>query len=280
MQADDSSTLIKQLQQENDVLKRSLCEMQQWITLGELVGTTTHEFNNALMTIINYARMGLRHADDATRTKAFEKILCASGRANKITNSILGMARNRGNRFETTCLQTIIEEAMVLLEREMLKYRISIEYELAAVPPVKAIANQIQQVLTNLLINARQAMTGGGRIIIRLSHDPESSLVDLTVRDFGSGIAADQLPRIFESGFSTKSGPDETGKGGAGLGLYTCRNIIDSHGGKIRVESTPGIGTAFTIRLPVMTTSKIPMPASLSSSNPGSHSAFIANTNR
>jgi len=260
-----SEATLEELQQEICTLRNQLSEAQKQTALGELVGTTTHEFNNALMTIINYARMGMRHTDEPTRTKAFEKILTASGRANKITNSILGMAKNRSNRFETTCLRTIIDESMVLMEREMQKYRIAVDYDFAEVPAVRAVGNQIQQILTNLLINARQAMQKGGRLIIRLAHDEAAGLVDLTVRDFGEGIPRDKLHRIFDSGFTTKSGPDESGTGGSGLGLYTCKNIMDSHQGKIRVESTVGKGTAFTLRLPVMKMAgPLPIPKALS----------------
>jgi signal transduction histidine kinase len=122
---------------------------------------------------------------------------------------------------------------------------------LAEVPEVLAMGNQIQQVLLNLLINARQAMSSGGRLIIRLVHDEGAETVDLILRDTGSGIAPDKLPRIFEPFFTTKSGPDETGKGGTGLGLASCRQIIEAHHGRIRVESTVGKGTQFTIKLPV-----------------------------
>src|SRR5690606_32332514 len=82
-----------------------------------------------------------------------------------------------------------------------------------------------------------------------LAPDPQSGEVVLTVRDTGSGIPRDQLPRIFEPFFSTKTGPDESGKGGTGLGLSACKEIIDAHQGRIRVESTVGRGTAFLIRL-------------------------------
>ena len=239
----------EQLQQQIEHLEQRLLEAQKNSSLGELVSTTTHEFNNVLMTIINYAKMGMRHKDEPTRDKALSKILAAGERAAKITNSVLGMARNRSEDFAPVNLEELIAETMVLLEREMLKYRISVEYELAGVPPVTAIGNQIQQVLLNLLINARQAMTDGGRLIIRTLHDAESKAVDLVVRDYGSGMPPEQLQRIFEPYFSTKSGPDATGKGGTGLGLHACRKIIQAHGGKIRVESTPGKGTCFTIRL-------------------------------
>ena len=94
-------------------------------------------------------------------------------------------------------------------------------------------------------------MSEGGRIFIGLSHDPTSDTVDLTVRDTGSGIPADKLPRIFDPFFSTKKGPDDSGKGGTGLGLATCRSIVEHHRGRIRVESSVGVGTCFTIKLPV-----------------------------
>ena len=111
--------------------------------------------------------------------------------------------------------------------------------------------NQIQQVLINLLINARQAMPDGGTVLLKLSHDPDQGMVVMTVRDSGSGIPRDKLPRIFDRFYSTKEGPDESGKGGTGLGLSACRNIIEAHQGRIRVESSVGKGTQFTIMLPV-----------------------------
>jgi signal transduction histidine kinase len=249
------------LEQQVEFLHQQLDQAQKLTALGELVGTTTHEFNNILMTIINYARLGLRHKDNATRDKALEKILAAGERAAKITNTVLGVARNRSDQFEPTNLRRIVEDALVLLERELSKYRIAVERDLQTAPDVLAIGNQIQQVLLNLLINARQAMPHGGRVLIRLAHDPDSEMVDLTVRDTGVGIAAEKLPRIFDPFFTTKSGPDETGRGGTGLGLASCRRIIESHRGRIRVESSPGKGTAFTIRLPVaQRTAAAPLP--------------------
>ena len=89
--------------------------------------------------------------------------------------------------------------------------------------------------------------------------------VDLTVRDTGSGIPADMLPRIFDRYYTTKQGPDASGKGGTGVGLSMCREIIEAHQGKIRVESTVGVGTAFTLKLPVARTEQpshtaLPLP--------------------
>ena len=232
-------------------LKNELRKMQAMAALGELTSTATHEFNNVLMTIINYAKLGIRNRDDASRDKALDKILQASERAAKITNTILAQARNRSDSQEPTDLTQIIESSLILLEREMRKYRIAVETELAAgTPPALASGNQIQRVLLNLLINARQAMPEGGTILIRLMPSSETGFVELVIRDSGSGIPQEKLPHIFDAFYTTKDGPDDSGKGGTGLGLAACKEIIDAHQGRIRVESTVGRGTAFIIRLP------------------------------
>lgn len=218
--------------------------------LGELLGTTTHEFNNVLMTIINYAKLGMRNTEPATRQGAFEKILAAGERAAKITATILAVARNRATPFESVDLPALVEDMLVLLERELKRYRITTDFRRDPVPPVRARASQVQQVVLNLLVNARQAMPDGGTLRIRFRFDPDSQMVELWIRDSGTGIPREQLPRIFEPYYSTKDGPDETGRGGTGLGLSTCREIIQAHGGRIRVESSLGKGTAFSIRLP------------------------------
>jgi len=254
------------LQQENDALKKRLSEMQRMTALGELVSTTTHEFNNVLMTIINYARMGMRYEDKETRDKAFAKIDKAGQRASKITKAVLGMAGNRGDQFELTNLEKLIDESMVLLEREMQKYRIAIEFDYEAdLPEVPVIGNQLQQVLMNLMINARQAMKDGGRLIVRLKKNAEAKTIDLSIRDFGPGIEQEKLRRIFETFYSTKAGPDETGKGGTGVGLSTCKSIMDVHGGKIRVDSSVGKGTCFTLMLPIQRQASKPVLRGLAS---------------
>jgi signal transduction histidine kinase len=244
------------------ILKAQLAQAQKLTALGELVSTTTHEFNNVLMTIINYAKLGLRHKDQATREKSFEKILAAGNRAAKMTTGILGMARNRSGKREATDLVQLVEDTLVLLEREMSKYHIAVEKYFKSVPPTLVSPNQIQQVLLNLLINARQAMPNGGRVVIKILHDTEQDTVDLSVRDNGCGISPEHLRRIFDRFFTTKSGPDASGKGGTGLGLAMCRDIIEAHQGRIRVESTVGKGTAFTLKFPVVRAAAPALPAS------------------
>ncbi len=250
-----------ELQRQVEMLKDQLSQAQKLTALGELASTTTHEFNNVLTTIINYAKLGMRHKDNATREKAFDKILLASNRAAKITSTVLGLARNRKAGQEATNLTELVENTLLLLEREMNKYRITVDKSLQSVPEAYVNGNQIQQILLNLLINARQAMPGGGRVMIRLAYDAESDMIDLVVRDNGSGIPADKLPKIFEPFYTTKSGPDASGKGGTGLGLSMCREIIEAHNGRIRVDSTVGKGTSFTLKLPTVNKAKASRPA-------------------
>jgi signal transduction histidine kinase len=248
------------LEEQIDLLKQQLRQAQKLTALGELVSTTTHEFNNVLMTIINYAKLGLRHRDNATREKAFEKILSAGNRAAKITNSVLGIARNRSASQEATDLTALVDDTLTLLEREMNKYRIKVDRQFQPIPEAYVNGNQIQQVLLNLLINARQAMPTGGRLIVRLTHDSACDMIDLVVRDFGCGIPAEKLPHIFDSFYTTKKGPDASGKGGTGLGLSMCRDIIEAHRGRIRVDSTVGKGTAFTLKLPTVSKAQTGCP--------------------
>ena len=257
---DDSISLERRL----EMVEAELRQARRMAALGELVSTTTHEFNNVLTTIINYAKLGLRHKDEASRDKALTKILAAAGRAEKITNGVLGIARNRGHERVPTDLAKLIDSSLVLLEREMQKYRILVEVQFEPAPLALVAGNEIQQVLLNLLTNARQAMPRGGRILIRVAPDAAANTVDLTVRDSGSGIPPEALPKIFDRYFTTKSGPDASGKGGTGVGLSACREIIEAHQGRIRVESTVGVGTAFTLKLPVAKSdalaSSLPLP--------------------
>jgi signal transduction histidine kinase len=248
---DERSVDPAELSRQLAALEQKLFASQKMAGLGELVSTTAHEFNNILTTIINYSKIGLRQKDAATRDKAFERILAAGQRAARITNGVLGLARNRGEVREPVDLVAVVEDVLLLVERDMVRYRVQIEKQLSPVPIVMASGNQIQQVLLNLLINARQAMPNGGRIVVRTAYAPDAKMVDVSVRDTGTGIPPERLSRIFDRFYTTKSGPDASGQGGTGLGLAMCRKIMESHHGRIRVESTVGKGTAFTIRLPV-----------------------------
>jgi signal transduction histidine kinase len=252
------SEQIRELRRQVDILDERLRQTQRLSAVGELAGTTVHEFNNILTTIINYAKLGMRHVDKTSQKNAFDKILNAANRAAKVAKTILAAAKNRKQYFEPTNLISLVDDVMLLLEREMNKYKIIVEhYFPPSAPDILADGNQIQLVLINLLINARQSMPDGGRLVLKIVHDDESEMLDLTIRDYGCGIEAEKLPYIFDKFYSTKSGPDETGKGGTGLGLATCKEIIEQHKGIIRVESKLGKGTAFTLRLPTVIRAKL-----------------------
>jgi signal transduction histidine kinase len=105
--------------------------------------------------------------------------------------------------------------------------------------------------MLNLIVNARQAMPNGGHLRLQVRENQRDGLAEIVVADTGTGIPADQLPHIFDPFFTTKDGPDDTGKGGTGIGLAVCREIIEAHGGRIRVESLVGRGTTFTVKLPL-----------------------------
>ena len=141
-------------------LKSEMRKMQSMAALGELTSTATHEFNNVLMTVINYAKLGIRNRDDASRDKALNKILEASERAAKITNTILAQARNRSESHEPTDLGSLIEDSLMLLEREMRNYRIAIETEIdPATPKAMVSGNQIQRVLLTMRVNCKPSQT-------------------------------------------------------------------------------------------------------------------------
>ena len=233
------------------MLRTQLDQTRRMAIIGELTSTTTHEFNNLLTTILNYAKLGQRHKDEPSRDKAFTRIYDAANRATKITGSILSLARSRSGQMEPTDLRGIVEDTLLLLEREFRKYRIALEVALEDnLPQIQAIGSDLQRVLINLLVNARQATPERGAVRVTLQLEPKSRDLILSIRDTGSGIAPEILPRIFEPFFSTKSGPDASGKGGTGVGLSTCKEVIGAHGGRIRVESSVGKGTAFLVRLP------------------------------
>jgi signal transduction histidine kinase len=237
-----------------DELERRLIQLERLAAVGELSSTTTHEFNNLLMTIINYAKLGMRNKDEASRDKAFARILDAANRGAKITSTVLGLARNGAGQMEPIDLVSLVEDTLVLLERELMKYRVDIERDFQTVPRMQGSAGQLQRLLLNLITNARQAIGERGTIRIRISH--EKGTVVLAIRDNGCGIPKENLPKLFQPFFTTKSGPDASGKGGTGLGLSACKEIVDEHRGRFRVDSTVGKGTEFIIRFPAIVKSE------------------------
>lgn len=236
---------------EAEQLRQQLLQAQRLSSVGTLASSVAHEFNNILTTIINYAKLGLKpEATEASRLHALEKILKGSQRAATIISSMLGFARGQCTQREMTDLASLVEEVLVLTDKDLSKHQIKVETRFYDRPQAPVIRGQIEQILLNLIINARQAMPRGGRLRIEVQTNQETQMAEIRVIDNGVGIPADQLRLIFEPFYTTKT-PDEHGHGGSGLGLSVCRQIIEQHQGRIRVESLPGKGSKFTVKLPL-----------------------------
>jgi len=241
----DCAELERQVQE----LQRQLLQAQKLSTIGSLASSMTHEFNNILTTVINYAKLGLRHKDNATREKALDKILNAGQRASRITTGLLSYARRGNDRREPTDLIGLAREVLVLVEKDLQMHRVRLQTGFDSQPVVAEVnASQIQQVLLNLIVNARQAMETGGQLTVSVRAGEATG--EITVRDTGHGIPAETLRKIFDPYFTTKTA-DAQGQGGTGLGLSLAREVIEAHHGRIRVESTVGQGTAFVLKLPL-----------------------------
>lgn len=236
---------------ETEQLREQLLRAQRLSSVGTLASSVAHEFNNILTTLMNYAKLGLKpECSEASKQQAFEKILKGSQRAAVIISSMLGFARNGATRREMTDLVALVEEVLVLTDKDLSKHQIKTEKRFHARPKAPVVRGQIEQILLNLIINARQAMSTGGRLTIDVRENLKTQMAEVAICDTGVGIPPDQLRLIFEPFYTTKK-PDDNGHGGSGLGLSVCRQIIEQHHGRIRVESMVGKGSKFTVKLPL-----------------------------
>ena len=241
---------VKQLRQQNAELQQQILHSQKMVAVGQLASSITHEFNNILTTVINYGKMGLRHKDPTTREKAFNRILSAGQRAAKITNGMLAYVRAKGDRREEMDLALAVNDVLILVEKDLQMHRVRLQTDILGNPVCEVNVSHLQQVVMNLIVNARQAMDDGGRLFLTVRLSEDGSMGEISLRDTGPGIPADRLPKIFEAFYTTKDA-DERGQGGTGLGLAFCRDVIEAHHGRMRVESIVGQGTTFTLRLPL-----------------------------
>src|SRR5262249_23687625 len=158
-------------------------------SVGTLASSVAHEFNNILTTLINYAKLGQRpEASDATKQQAFEKILKGSQRAAVIISSMLGFARNNSMHREMTDLVPLLEEVLVLTDKDLSKYQVKVEKRYCSQPKAPIVRGQIEQILLNLIINARQAMPRGGRLVIEVRDNTKTGMAEIVICDSGVGI--------------------------------------------------------------------------------------------
>jgi signal transduction histidine kinase len=261
-----SSNEVEQLQTENAQLRAQLAELEQRLiqaekmsAVGALASSITHEFNNILMTVINYAKMGMRHKQAAVRDKSFDRILSSSQRAAKITTGLLSFVRNRSDRKDVLSIKQLVQSVLLLVEKDLMVHRVHLDARFNGEPFAAVNAGQLQQVILNLFINARQAMENGGTLTVTVGAGTDSGMVEIMIRDTGCGIPADKLPRIFDRFYTTKTA-DSHGQGGTGLGLALCKDVMEAHHGRIRVESVVGAGTAFTLKLPMAAAPELQAP--------------------
>ncbi len=245
----DSECRTEELIQRISTLEEELLRAQRLSSVGALASSITHEFNNILTTVINYAKMGVRHKDEKTRDRCLDRILSASQRAAVITTGMLSYARNTSSRIESHDLHRVAEDVLVLVRKDLQIHRVNVELDAPGTVWAKINSSQVQQLLMNLIVNARQAMREGGRLHISIRDNAGDGWAEIAVADSGCGIAPEKLKHIFDAFYSTKK-PDENGQGGTGLGLALCRRIVEAHKGRIRVESEVGRGTTFTLKFP------------------------------
>ncbi len=244
----------RQSEEERRRLEAQLEQGRRISSLGRVAATIAHEFNNVLMGIQPFAEVIRRSAaTDEKVQKAAGQIITSVARGKRVTQEILRFTQPAEPAFQSVVLSEWLQHLMPEL-RVLIGQRIEIHIE-APRHPIAARCDpaQLQQVITNLVINARDAMPNGGTItVIIADHGNErqfpfgripDGMVLLAVRDTGSGMLPEVLESIFEPLFTTK-------RSGTGLGLAVAQQVIDRHGGTIRVESTPGEGTTFYILLP------------------------------
>jgi len=249
---------------EEDRLKRQVAQATKMQAVGQLAGGVAHDFNNILTAIIGHCDLMLmRHTPGDSDYDDIQQIRSNSNRAAGLTRQLLAFSRQQTLRPQVLQLPDIISEVSTLLKRllgETVKLQVKHGRGLGA---VRADPGQLEQVIVNLAVNARDAMQGkgdgSGTLTIQtysMSADdvrkmgseilPIADYTALRVSDTGAGIPPHLLPKIFEPFFTTK----EVGKG-TGLGLSTVYGIVKQSGGFIFAESEPGVGTSFVIYLPV-----------------------------
>ena len=236
---------------ERVALETQLTQADKLSSIGLLAAGVAHEINTPLAVISSYAQMLTKQMrGDARLTPVLEKITQQSFRASEIANGLLNFSRTSTTEFRETNLNQVITDTLSLLEHQFKTAQIDVDAELASeLPPIQGNPGKLQQVFLNLLLNAKDAMPGGGRLRVATRYNGH---VEAMVADSGSGIAPEHLKRIYDPFFTTKTMPKPGERRGTGLGLAVSYGIIQEPSGKIHVESAVGSGTTFHLEFPLI----------------------------
>jgi PAS domain S-box-containing protein len=232
-------------------LETQLAQADKLSSIGLLAAGVAHEINTPLAVISSYSQLLTKQMrGDPRLGPVLEKITQQSFRASEIANGLLNFSRTSTTEFRETNLNQVIRDTLSLLEHQFKTAQIELEVELNdALPAIHGNPGKLQQVFLNLLLNAKEAMPGGGRLRVATLANGH---VEAIVADSGAGIAPENLKRIYDPFFTTKTMPKPGERRGTGLGLSVSYGIIQEHAGKIHVESAVGAGTTFHLEFPLL----------------------------
>jgi signal transduction histidine kinase len=227
---------------------RRLQQTEKVASLGEMMLGVAHEIKNPLSIIIGRLDCLALEIDSLTREELTEDIDVVhqqAARVKGIIDQLLKMAKPSPPRLQSIHISSIVHDVMPVIRRTLEHNQIDLDYiSTSNLPEIKADSLEVQQVLLNLVLNARDAMPEGGLLKLETGTDDAKKFVLLKVMDTGVGISPENLDRVFSPFYSTKIS-------GTGLGLAVCRRIMKRQGGKISIESDVGKGTTFTLKFPV-----------------------------
>ncbi len=225
-----------------------MLQMEKLSALGTLVGGVAHEINNPLMGVMNFVEFAADRSTDAKSKEVLDQALQQIHRIKKIVSNMLLFIHTRSVPSGNCRIAEVIRQSLLLLEGELSKGGIAVEVDAADdLPAIRCSADSLQQILVNLIINARDALTDSSQPQIKIIVRPVEEMLELSVTDNGSGIPQDVQSKIFDPFFTTKP----PGKG-TGLGLSVIRRLVQDVGGKVQVESIVGHGCCMRLRfLPV-----------------------------
>jgi two-component system, NtrC family, sensor kinase len=231
-------------------LEAQLSQADKLSSIGLLAAGVAHEVNTPLAVISSYTQMLAKQLHgDPQKSGLLEKITRQTFRASEIVNNLLNFSRTSGSEIGDVDVNKVIADTLALLEHQFKVAKVDVQNALAQkLPPIQGNPGRLQQVFLNLFLNAKDAMPGGGTLRVATMNGES---VSVCVSDTGSGIAPENIQRIYDPFFTTKNAPREGQPRGTGLGLSVTYGIIQEHAGKIRVESHPGSGTTFTLDFPL-----------------------------